>query len=238
MPKYSPVWPHSEIVKAFDGIYVVRGSNVTYFEDKEIQHSRNMIIVESDGDLALINTVRLNEVGLRQLDELGQVKHVMSIGAFHGRDDRFYLDRYQAQLWTVHSEKDEDAPRYHATRYLKDTDQLPIKNAHFWMFKNASLVEGFIYIDTHGGIIITCDSIKNWVEVDQFFSAETAKEALSRGEIAKARISPIWLQATGVQRVDFDGLLALKFKHLISAHGDVLRNSAYEDVKHSIEQLC
>ncbi|KTD13735.1 hypothetical protein Lgra_0870 [Legionella gratiana] len=237
MSEYSPVWPHGEIVKEFKGIYVVRGTNITYFENMKIQHSRNMIIIESDGDLALINTVRLNEDGLRKLDELGCVKHVIQIGAFHGRDDGFYLDRYNACLWTVPTEDQEGKSRYPIIHYLKNADELPIKNTHFFMFKNSAPAEGFLYIDNHEGIIITCDSIKNWVEADQFFSEDTAKAAKSQGEIAKAQISPIWLKATGVQSSDFAPLLKLKFKHLLSAHGDVLRNTAYKDVKNSVRQI-
>lgn len=132
MSEYSPVWPHGEIIKEFESIYVVRGSNITYFENRKIQHSRNMTIIESNGDLALVNTVRLNEDGLRELDELGRVRHVISIGAFHGRDDRFYLDRYNACLWTVHL-KGQDSNRYYpTTQYLKDADkclQCVISNA-------------------------------------------------------------------------------------------------------------
>ncbi|CAM2840100.1 Uncharacterised protein [Legionella steigerwaltii] len=232
MSKYSPVWPHGELIKVFEGIYVVRGSNITYFEDKKIQHSRNMTVIASNGDLTLINTVRLNDNGLQALDKLGAVKHVFSIGAFHGRDDQFYLDRYEANLWSVHPEK-----KSHTLRFLKDKDELPIKNGHFFMFKNSSPAEGFIYIEDKDGIIIACDSIKNWVEIDEFFSEDTAKMALAHGEIAKARISPIWLNATGIHKADFDSLLQLRFKHLISAHGDVLRDTAYYDVKNSVEQI-
>ncbi|WP_392537170.1 hypothetical protein [Legionella sp. 227] len=232
MSKYSPAWPHGDIIEVFEGIYVVRGTNITYFDDRKIQHSRNMTIIESNGALTLVNTVRLNEIGLQALDKLGTVKHVLSIGAFHGRDDQFYVDRSHASLWSVPTEE-----KSHSVRYLQDKDELPIKNSHFFMFKSSSPFEGFIYIEDHEGIIITCDSIKNWVEIDEFFSEDTAKMALSHGEIAKARISPIWLNATGVHKADFDSLLQLRFKHLISAHGNVLRDTAYSDVKNSIEQL-
>lgn len=230
MSDYSPVWPHGDILKAFENIYMVQGTNITNFNDLKIQHSRNMTIVEHKGDLALINTVRLDEARLQELDQLGTVKHVISIGAFHGRDDQFYLDKYKAKLWTVK----ETISNYHTTQYLSDADVLPIKNSHFYIFKNSSPLEGFIYIEDHEGIVITCDSIKNWVQIDRFFSEDTAKMALSNGEISKARISPIWLSATGVKKSDFENLMTLKFKHLISAHGDVLRDTAYEDVKKSI----
>lgn len=131
MSEYSPAWPHGEIIKEFEGIYVVRGSNITYFENKKIQHSRNMTIIASNGDLALINTVRLNEDGLRTLDTLGDVKHVIRIGAFHGRDDQFYLDRYKACLWTV--QPNERANAHSTTQYLKDADKLPIKILNFYV---------------------------------------------------------------------------------------------------------
>lgn len=232
MSDYSSVWPHGEITKELEGIYVVRGTNITHFEETKIQHSRNMTIVERNGDITLINTVRLNEEGLRELDKLGATKNIISIGAFHGRDDAFYLDRYQAKLWAVQSKT--SCP---ATHYLNDKDELPIKNGHFFLFQNSSPAEGFIYIDGTEGIIITCDSIKNWVTVDRFFSEETAKMAMSAGEISKARISPIWLNTTGVHKADFNQLLQLNFKHLISAHGDVLRDTAYYDVKNSVAQI-
>ncbi|MCW8418682.1 hypothetical protein OQJ18_04355 [Fluoribacter dumoffii] len=229
MSKYSPVWPHGDIINAFENIYVVRGTNKTCFEDKKIQHSRNMTIIASNNNLTLINTVRLNEKGLQSLNNLGTVKHIISIGAFHGRDDEFYLDKYKAQYWSVQS-----GEISHPAHYLHDKDKLPIPNGCFFKFKNSSPAEGYIYIERQDGIIITCDSIKNWVEIDSFFNEETAIRAISQGEISKARISPIWLNATGVTQGDFDCLLKLKFKHLISAHGDVLRDTAYEDVKKSV----
>src|ERR1700733_12527441 len=106
MSNYSPVWPHGDILKVFENIYLVRGTNITHFNDLKIQHSRNMTIVEHQGDLTLINTVRLDETRLQALDKLGTIKHVISIGAFHGRDDQFYLDRYKAKLWTVKESND------------------------------------------------------------------------------------------------------------------------------------
>ena len=57
----------------------------------ELQHSRNMIIVREEGKLSLINSVRLTDAGLRRLEKLGQIDKVIRIGAFHGRDDAFYL---------------------------------------------------------------------------------------------------------------------------------------------------
>ena len=66
-----------------------------------------MVIIRNGNELSLINTVRLNEEGLAVLDALGTVKNVIRIGAFHGRDDGFYLERYQAKLWALKGMKSE-----------------------------------------------------------------------------------------------------------------------------------
>ena len=61
-----------------------------------------MTIIRNGSELTLVNTVRLSEEGLNQLDRLGKVTHIVRIGAFHGRDDAFYRDHYPiAQLWTL-----------------------------------------------------------------------------------------------------------------------------------------
>src|SRR5476651_817180 len=98
---YSPAWPHSEIKEIFPNIFFVMGTNITNYNNVELQHSRNMIIIRDNDKLSLINTVRLDDKGLAQLDALGEVKNIIRIGAFHGRDVAFYLDKYHAKLWAL-----------------------------------------------------------------------------------------------------------------------------------------
>ncbi len=101
MPTYSPAWPHTAIKEIFPDIFFVMGMNKTNYDGTDLQHSRNMVIVRDNNQLSLINTVRLNDSGLAALDALGKVENIIRIGAFHGRDDAFYLDRYQAKLWAI-----------------------------------------------------------------------------------------------------------------------------------------
>lgn len=237
MTEYSPAMPHGEISKAFDGIYTVQGTNITFYNELKIQHSRNMTIVESNGELTLINTVRLDEQGLIELDKLGKVRHIISLGAFHGRDDDFYLDRYNAELWTVKPLNGYDCHKNLKIHSLDESVKLSFIDGGYFPFDNASPAEGFLFIERNQGIIVTCDSIKNWVETDQYFSKETAEMNQANGEISKARISPVWLNATGTQKEDFECLLKLNFKHLISAHGELLKDSAKEDISASVEQI-
>jgi hypothetical protein len=67
-----------------------------------------MVIIRNGHQLSLINTVRLDDAGLAVLDRLGKVTNVVRIGAFHGRDDAFYLDRYGAKLWALPGMKHQD----------------------------------------------------------------------------------------------------------------------------------
>ncbi len=235
MSNYTAAWPHGSINEVFKNIYVVRGTNITDYDGMKIQHSRNMTIVKDNDDLTLVNTVRLDENGLKQLDEIGIVKHVIRIGAFHGRDDDFYLDKYGADFWALaDTQKSENRKINHV---ISDDTHLPIRNSQFLISPNTSPAEGVIYLKQDDGILISCDSIKNWIKVDKFFSEETGKMYLEAGEIQKARISAIWLQATGASKADFEQLSTLVFCHLISAHGEVLRNSAYEDIQEAISKL-
>jgi len=55
-----------------------------------------------DGNaLTLINSIRLDDAGLAQLDALGRVTNVVKIGSLHGRDDPFYKARYGATFWAA-----------------------------------------------------------------------------------------------------------------------------------------
>src|SRR6266516_2467224 len=51
--------------------------------------------------LTLINSIRLDDAGLAQLDALGLVAHVVKIGSIHGRDDAFYKAHYGATFWAA-----------------------------------------------------------------------------------------------------------------------------------------
>ncbi len=105
---FSRSYAHSHIKKIFNNIFFVTGVNQYVDNYEEHQHSRNMIIVREKGKLSLINTVRLTEAGLLELDSLGEVENVVRIGTFHGRDDGFYLERYQAKLWALPGMKHDD----------------------------------------------------------------------------------------------------------------------------------
>lgn len=208
--------------------------NKTHYDGVDLQHSRNMVIIREGNTLSLINTVRLEEQGLRALDALGEVKNVIRIGAFHGRDDAFYCEHYQAKLWAVKGMQ-HDNDRFSDVE-LMHNDSLPFSDASVFVFVTSIHPEGAIHMAREGGVLITCDSIKNWETADAFFSPETAKLYEQQGFFGRATVSEIWKEVCKVEASDFIKLSTLSFKHLLSAHGVPLLNTAHEHVVASIKR--
>jgi hypothetical protein len=210
------------------------GMNITTHNNIEFQHSRNMIIIRDQDKLSLVNTVRLDDQGLAALDKLGTVENIIRIGAFHGRDDAFYLNRYDAKLWAL--EGMEHHNNRLADNLLVQNGAIPFRDCAVFIFETSAYPEGILHIAKEGGIIVTCDSIKNWVSADPFFSADSEKLYQEQGFFGIATISNVWKEATQVQASDFIRLKSFKFKHLISAHGKPLLNNAYEAIAKSIHK--
>lgn len=217
MSNYTPAWPHGPIQEVFKDIFMVTGTNKTAHDGFDYQFSRNMIIVREGSDLSLINTVRLTEEGLKELEKLGQVKNIIRLGAFHGRDDQFYLDRYQASFW---------GPKDVA-------EDLPL-TAKLFKFDSEKFNEAALLIERHDSILVTCDSIQNWAFTDQFFNDQTRIKFFKEGKIRSANIGDPWKHAVRPQNMH--DLLKLDFKHLLSAHGAPMFDKAYLLIKESLRQ--
>ncbi len=226
---------HGSIEQMFSDVYFVTSTNKTTFEGVELQHSCTMTIIKNGKDLTLINTVPLTEEGLRELDALGTVKNVVKIGAFHGKNDAFYLDRYDnAKFWALKGMTDQNGKAIDAE--LTIDGPMPFPHCSVIMFKTSKFPEAMLHFDMHGGILITCDSIKNWLGPDEYFSKETGKLYQEQGFYGVASISSIWLQACETKQSDFDTLRLLSFKHLITAHGKPLVDNAYECVMATLDK--
>ena len=94
-----------------------------------------------------------------------------------------------------------------------------------------------MHIARQGGILITCDSIKNWTKVDEYFSENTGKEFLEQGLIKPASIDEVWLGAMTPKNSDFARLQKLSFSHLLSAHGQPIIDTASEQLMPVLERL-
>jgi hypothetical protein len=88
--------PHGPVQELFEDIYWVQGS---FNAGRGVRFSRNMVILRHAGELALVNPVRLDADGEAALEALGTVRHVIHLGAFHGMDNAYVVDRFGTDLW-------------------------------------------------------------------------------------------------------------------------------------------
>ena len=235
--EFTPAWPHGDIQEIFPNVFFVTGTNKIQHEGANIQTSRNMVIVRNGSELTLINSVRLTDEGLEKLNQLGRVAHIVRIGAFHGRDDAFYRSQYKsAQLWVLSCMTYDSGLK--PDQELTPGGAMPFPGCSLFVFETSGLAEGVLHIDREGGILISCDSIQNITAIDKFYNSETAKSFQDQGLVKSANISPIWLGATHVNSSDFDKLLkTMTFRHLITAHGEPLMNTAYEKVTETFKRV-
>jgi hypothetical protein len=189
--------------------------------------TRNMMVVRQGEELVVVNSVRLGPEGEAQLAKLGTVKHVVRLGAFHGIDDPYYADRYNVPVWGP--PKLSHASSIKTTRTLSATDG-PIDDATIFTFDEGKVAEAAIVLDKDDGVLLTCDSFQNWTTFDGCsFMGKLAMKAMGFGPTL---IGPQWVKAMGPAiRNDLERLTKLHYRHLLSAHGTPLRDTAIEGLR-------
>jgi hypothetical protein len=235
MTDLAPALPHGDIQEVFPDVFFVTGTMQTVLMGAHWHFSRNMTIVREGTALTLINTVRLDDAGLAQLDALGTVKNVVKIGALHGLDDAFYKQRYGATLWAPAG-----MPHDHgltADKLLEPGGEMPFAGASLFVFEATKLPECIVRIDREGGILVACDALQNWVGPDAFFSEESRKMMTDMGFFQSANIGPVWIKVNEPQAQDFVRLRDVPFRHVLCGHGVPLRDTAHEAFQTRFRQV-
>lgn len=220
------------IVEIFPNIYLLRGSIKI---EPLLQMNRNMIIVKQGDDLTLINAVRLNTQGLAQLNQLGRVKNIIRLGDFHGLDDQFYIDHYQAIFWS--QARHVTYPNLIPDQIIDQDSVPPIANSAFFIFESAKFPEAALLLNELK-LLITTDSVQYWD--DWKYMSFPSKIILSlMGFRLKLFIGGPWLKQVSRQKhslqPDFAQLLQLDFQHLVAAHGNLLKDHAKIELQKLVE---
>lgn len=235
MDEFPKQLPHGEIKEIFPDIFFVKGQMEFATPDAIVLLTRAMTVVRDGSDLILINTVRLSEAGLQNLDRLGTVRDIVRIGASHGRDDAFYSDRYDLPVWAP--EGTNHLRSVKAEIPLTDTGPLPIPNASVVLFQTTSEPEAVLFLDQNDGILVTCDCFQNMIGPDEFIDGPSAKMLEERGFFRSCNIGPAWRARLEPEKTDFERILNLKFRHLLPSHGDPQINDAHEVARQTVEEV-
>jgi hypothetical protein len=226
MDQLPPALPHGQLREIFAGVFFVSGAMETVLRGVHWHFSRNMTVVRERDALTLINSVRLNDAGLAQLDALGRVANVVKIGSMHGRDDAFYKARYGATIWGLPGMQHEHGLT--TDKELASDGETPFAGCSVFRFRTTKLLECILHIDRAGGILVACDALQNWLAPDEFFSDESRAMMADMGFFQPANLGPLWMQINKPLGQDFVRLREWSFRHVLCGHGAPLRDSAKE----------
>jgi len=222
------VYPHDPIESVAEDLFMVRGS---IRMNPLVRITRNMAIIRHRGELTLVNPIRLDAAGDRQLRDLGTVKRMIRLGSLHGVDDPYYADVFRAGLWSQAGGTTYRVPAI--DRELTESTELPFPDAQLFCFRGTLQPEAALLLKKSGGILLTCDALQHYG--DYRHNNLLARLAMPFIGFPKTTvIGPIWLKMMtpegGSLKGEFERLLAWQFDGLLSAHGSYLRTGAHSAV--------
>lgn len=226
--------PHGEISEPLKDIFFVTGTRKWHAMEMDWQFSRNMTVVRENGQLTLFNAVRLTEEGLKDLEALGKIAHVVQVGGLHGVDDAFYRDRYGATYW---AQPGAGQAGVQVDRELVPGGDMPVSGADLFRFETTNVPETVIRLDRDGGVLIACDALQNYVAPDEFFSEASTKVMTDMGFFTPANVGPVWMQAAEPGPADFERLAQMSFSHVFCGHGAPLLNDAEAAYRETFKRL-
>ncbi len=218
MSSFPKAMPHHGLVRILDDAWYVQGSvDMKPF----VRLQRNMVVLRHEGQLTLINSVRMDEAGEAALLALGEVAHVVKIG-IHGMDDAYCADRFSAKRWATPGLADDVAEPL-------SSDSLPHPKLSLFLFEHTKEPEAALLLDSDGGLLITCDSVQHW-EPSDLMSLPAKLLTRLMGFQHPAQIGPPWRKmmttAGGSLKPDFERLASLGFTRLIGGHGGLCDGDA------------
>ncbi len=231
---HPPVTPHDPIEEIAADLFMVRGS---VRMNPLARITRNMAIVRHRGELNLVNPIRLDEEGERQLLALGDVKRVLRLGPLHGLDDPYYVERFGAEFWA--QGESETYPEQKIEQRLTTDRPLPFPDGELFAFEGTKQPESILLIRRDPGILLTCDSIQHYGD----YRHNTLLPRLMMPLIGFPRttvVGPIWLKIMTPEgaslKSEFERLLTLDFDRLLSAHGSLLTSGAKNSVASAVRK--
>ena len=231
----TPIYDHDPIEEIQPDVFMVRGSIKM---NALTTITRNMGIVRHDGELTLVDPIRVTAAEEKRLDALGTVKRILRLGPLHGVDDPYYMERYGAQLWAPGPSEAHPEPK--PTLTFDSSTELPFPEAELFRFRGLKQPEAALLLSRGKGLLITCDAIQNYG--DYRHNNLPARLLMPLIGFPKTTIvGPIWVKMMtpegGNLESEFRRLLELEFDQLLSAHGSLLETGAHEACERAVDKM-
>ena len=238
MSDHPPASSHLPLRECLPDVWLAASANSMSIPlGLKITFSRNMVAVRVPEGWVLLNPVRLSERAEAELLAQGPFRHAVRLGTYHGRDDRYYVDKFGVEFWGVPGEQTYPEPKF--SREITEEGPFPIPGASVVIFKNATRSECVVCLPQHR-LLLTCDSVQNY-DGDPLLSTLAKIVMYPMGFFTPCVIGPIWLKAVtpphGSMRADFERVLALDFDNLISGHGTPKLGGAKAALARNVDRL-
>lgn len=241
-----PVLPHRKLKQVFDNIWFVTGQVKMPIPIPPMKISRSMTVIRNpeSNELTLVNSMRLYETELKELEKLGRITNVLRIAAFHGRDDLFYKDRYGAKVFALEGHvytremmrpfPEQDKGYLQADVWLNKNSEPPIKNTFLKWFPSCTKPEAILVIKDHGGVLVTGDSLQNTAKPSEFDNW-ASKIMMKRMGFQKAyNVGPGWVQFAHPSLEDIRSIMDIDFDHVLPGHGEAVIGGAKKKYRPTI----
>ncbi len=232
-----PAQPHGALREVIPGVHLVQGT----MGIGPARLSRNMVVVEREGDLVLVNAVRLDEQGLEALDRLGRVTDVVRLAAGHGCDDPFYKARYSAKVWDVEGQRyfegvrwDRGRTYFRSDRGLVDGEVAALPGARLIRL-GTQPPEGLLLLPHAGGTLVSGDAFQNWREGRSHFNLFGRLAFWALGFVGPHQLGKGWLDGCNPDPQTLRSVLDLGFENLLPAHGDAVLGGAADCWRPAVE---
>lgn len=232
--------PHGELRAILPDLYLVTGT-LALPGLVPMRFSRNMTVVREGERLIVINSVRLDDAGLAELDKLGKVTDVVRLAGNHGMDDPFYKQRYGAKVWVVRGQRytrgfNTDSPD---TYFTPDVEMdaggpLPLSGARLYVL-DSKPSEALLVLQRDGGVVVAGDCLQHWHTPDRYFNLLGKFMARRFGFIKPHNVGPAWVKQGKPSRSRMLGILDLNFAVVLPAHGEPVLADATRLYRPAIE---
>ncbi len=231
MRDYRPPAPHDRLEHVLPNVYFMRGS---IRMGPGVRINRCMTVLVRDGELTLVNPVRLSDEGEAELRRLGTVRHVVRLGHHHEVDDWYYVEVLGATYWTLASERDGPKTR----RETLSDHNAPLSGLRVFEFEHTKTPEAALLVE-EPGLLITCDSVQHYAgfrRISLLARLMMPFLGFRRG----TQVGPQWAKAETRKdgpslQGDFRRLLELPFDSVVGAHGDPRLGGAKAALKEFVD---